>query len=164
MSKPSSNLGRPSSAGSKSPSLRRELQGNRSCMLRIGERLMRAGSEGNLVQRPIPARSQSHTSSAGLGQKSNGQTQAQALEDKPSEHAGSNSNKDPGTSLSRVSSSSSAVDRSTSRDRNQSEVERKKEVFLDHLRQKYPHHVAIIMGHQDHVGEQVRFEAVLVEC
>ncbi|XP_056247165.1 uncharacterized protein LOC130178737 [Seriola aureovittata] len=42
-----------------------------------------------------------------------------------------------------------------------SEVERKKEVFLDHLRQKYPHHAAIIMGHQDHMMEQVRFEAVL---
>uniref|UniRef100_A0A3B4TGQ2 Actin interacting protein 3-like C-terminal domain-containing protein n=1 Tax=Seriola dumerili TaxID=41447 RepID=A0A3B4TGQ2_SERDU len=35
-----------------------------------------------------------------------------------------------------------------------SEVERKKEVFLDHLRQKYPHHAAIIMGHQDHMMEQ----------
>lgn len=41
------------------------------------------------------------------------------------------------------------------------EVERKKEVFLDHLRQKYPHHAAIIMGHHDHMMEQVRSEAVL---
>ena len=36
-----------------------------------------------------------------------------------------------------------------------SDVERKKEVFLDHLRQKYPHHAAIIMGHQDSMREQV---------
>ncbi|KAI9537890.1 hypothetical protein NQZ68_020872 [Dissostichus eleginoides] len=35
-----------------------------------------------------------------------------------------------------------------------SEVERKKDVFLDHLRQKYPHHAAIIMGHQGRKGEQ----------
>uniref|UniRef100_A0A668A9Z3 Actin interacting protein 3-like C-terminal domain-containing protein n=1 Tax=Myripristis murdjan TaxID=586833 RepID=A0A668A9Z3_9TELE len=37
-----------------------------------------------------------------------------------------------------------------------SDVERKKEVFLDHLRQKYPHHAAVIMGHQERMREQVR--------
>lgn len=37
-----------------------------------------------------------------------------------------------------------------------SDVVRKKEVFLDNLRQKYPHHAAIIMGHQDRMREQVR--------
>ena len=41
-----------------------------------------------------------------------------------------------------------------------SDVERKKEVVLDHLRQKYPHHAAIIMGREDHMREQVRFKAV----
>lgn len=44
-----------------------------------------------------------------------------------------------------------------------SDVERKKEVFLDHLRQKYSHHAAIIMGHQDRMREQVRVKA-LKEC
>lgn len=43
-----------------------------------------------------------------------------------------------------------------------SEVERKKEVFLDHLRQKYPHHAAIIMGQQERIREQVRSQAVVV--
>ncbi|XP_070775002.1 sickle tail protein homolog [Enoplosus armatus] len=207
MSKSSTRLGRPGSAGSKSPSLKRELQGNRSCMLRIGERLMRAGSEGNLVQRPMPAQNQSQATSDGLGQGSNGQTQPPALEDKPIEHTGNNSSKDPGNSPSRVSSSSTAVDSSTdrllqdkqhtkssllcnpdfssygsdprspstlprsyatstgasSRDSQldslmmqHSDVERKKEVFLDHLRQKYPHHAAIIMGHQDRMREKAK--------
>ncbi|XP_031730425.1 sickle tail protein homolog, partial [Anarrhichthys ocellatus] len=201
MSKSSPRLGRPGSAGSKSPSLRKEPQGNRSCMLRIGERLMRAGSEGNLVQRPIPAQSRSEASSTGLGQG------PPALEDKPAEHTGNNSSKDPGNSLSRVSSSCSSTDvdssseqtlqknlhthssllchpdfacgsaprspstlprsyvtaaRAGSRDGQpdsrmmQHSVERKKEVFLDHLRQKYPHHAAIILGHQDRMREQVR--------
>ena len=36
-----------------------------------------------------------------------------------------------------------------------SEMERKKEVFLDHLKHKYPHHAAIIMGHQERVRQQV---------
>ncbi|XP_042354275.1 sickle tail protein-like [Plectropomus leopardus] len=202
MSKSSSRLVRPGSAGSKSPSLRKEAQSNRSCMLRIGERLMRAGSEGNLVQRPIAAQSQA--SSAGIGQGTNGQTQPLALEDKPTEHTGNSSSKDPGASPSRGSSSAdSSADRllqkkphtnssllcnpdfsscssaprspstlprsfvtsarASSRDSQldslmmqHSEVERKKEVFLDHLRQKYPHHAAIIMGHQERMREQAR--------
>ncbi|XP_034411200.1 sickle tail protein homolog [Cyclopterus lumpus] len=199
MSKSSSRLGRPGSAGSKSLSLRKEPQGNRSCMLRIGERLMRAGSEGNLVQRPIPAQSQSQASSTGLGQES------PALEDKLAEHIGNNSSKDLGNNPSRVSSSfsSTAVDSSTERPlqkkphtdssllsnpdfacgsaprspstlprsyitaarasirdsqldslRMQHFVERKKEVFLDQLRQKYPHNAAIILGQQNCMREQ----------
>lgn len=40
-------------------------------------------------------------------------------------------------------------------------VEKKKEVFLDQLRQKYPHHAAIIMGHQERMREQVRFKFCL---
>ncbi|XP_046882745.1 sickle tail protein isoform X1 [Hypomesus transpacificus] len=38
----------------------------------------------------------------------------------------------------------------------QADVERRKEVFLDHLRQKYPHHAAVIMGHHERMREQVR--------
>ncbi|GLD67178.1 uncharacterized protein AKAME5_001854000 [Lates japonicus] len=34
------------------------------------------------------------------------------------------------------------------------ELEKKKEVFLDHLKQKYPHHAAIMMRNQDHIREQ----------
>lgn len=82
MPKSSTHLGQPGSAGSRSPSLRKEQQFNRSCMLRIGERLMRAGSESNLVQRPTPVQSQNQTSSSGLGQRSNGRTQTSAHEDK----------------------------------------------------------------------------------
>ncbi|XP_041804787.1 sickle tail protein homolog [Chelmon rostratus] len=203
MSKFSSPLGRPGSAGSKSPMLGKKLLDNRSCMLRIGERLMRAGSEGNLVQRPIPAHNQSPTSSGGLRQGVNGLTQPPVLEDKPIEHRGNNSSR--GNSPSRVSSSpavdsssehllqkkqlinssllcnpdfSSSYDSAThspstlprgyattagasSRDSQldslmmqQSVVERKMEVFLDHLSQRYPHHAAIIMGNHDCMRKQ----------
>lgn len=54
--------------GPKKPGLKQDLQWNRSCMLRIGERLMRAGSEGNLVQRPAPVQTD------GLQQRTNGTT------------------------------------------------------------------------------------------
>ncbi|TMS09418.1 Sickle tail protein-like protein [Larimichthys crocea] len=207
MSKSPSHLGRPGSAGSKSHSSRKELQGNRSCMLRIGERLMRAGSEGNLVQRPIPAQIQIQTSSAGLGQALNGQTQLPVLEDTPTEPTGNDfSNGNSPSRGSSSSSSSTAVDSSTerllqkkqhtnssvlcnldfssygsapcspsalprshasSRDSQvdsqlmqHSDVKRKKEVLMDHLRQKYPQQAAIIMRHQDRVKKQLSKEVL----
>uniref|UniRef100_A0A3Q1FJP9 Sickle tail protein-like n=1 Tax=Acanthochromis polyacanthus TaxID=80966 RepID=A0A3Q1FJP9_9TELE len=162
MSKSSSHMGRPGSAGSQSPNLKKELQGNRSCMLRIGERLMRAGSEGNLVQRPIPTQSQTQTSSARLGQRLNGKTPRPAVEDKPSKCTRNSSNKAP-CSPSTLPRSYAPTAGASGRDSQldslmmqQSDVERKKEVFLDHLRHKYPHHAAIIMGHQDCMRDQVR--------
>ncbi|XP_020322314.2 sickle tail protein homolog isoform X2 [Oncorhynchus kisutch] len=36
------------------------------------------------------------------------------------------------------------------------DVERKKEVFLEHLKQRYPHHAAVIMGHQDRLRDHAR--------
>lgn len=88
MSKPSSaRSGRPgSSAGSHPPDLKKDLQGNRSCMLRIGERLMRAGSEGNLVPRPCAAQSQNPSRASASGQEPDGATKAD-MEDKAAEHA-----------------------------------------------------------------------------
>ncbi|KAI9537891.1 hypothetical protein NQZ68_020873 [Dissostichus eleginoides] len=88
----SSRLGGPA-VGSKSPRLRKEPHSNRSCMLRIGERLMRAGSEGNLVERPIPVQSRSQASSSRLAQGPNGRTQPTTLEDKPTEHTEDKSSK-----------------------------------------------------------------------
>lgn len=35
-------------------------------------------------------------------------------------------------------------------------VDRKREAFLEHLKQKYPHHASTIMGHQERVRDQVR--------
>lgn len=204
MPKSSTHLGQPGSAGSRSPSLRKEQQFNRSCMLRIGERLMRAGSESNLVQRPTAVQSLTQTSSSGLGQRSNGRTQTSAHEDKLSKCTRITSSKDPSISPSRASPASAVGDNSidcllqkkghTSRSlmsnpdfsysphrcspntlprsyptNNSSSrhsqmdslimqhihVERKKEV-LDHVRQKYPQHKTIIIGHQDCTNEQVR--------
>ena len=63
----SSRLGRPSSGGYKQGPLRKELQGNRSCMLRVGERLMRAGSEGNLVRAQSTQQNQHQQPQEGRG-------------------------------------------------------------------------------------------------
>ncbi|XP_049603154.1 sickle tail protein homolog isoform X2 [Syngnathus scovelli] len=191
MSKSSSRLGRP---GVQNCNSRKDLQGNRSCMLRIGERLMRAGSEGNLVQRPLPAQSQHQSKASGAGQGHIGAAKVES-EDKAPEPAKKYCNEGHAVS---IPASSSTVDGKTehqlpkkhhtnnnllrdpdgsprspstlprshaanSRDSEiesllmqHSEVERKKEVFLDHLRQKYPHHAAIILGHQERMRDQLR--------
>ncbi|XP_061784249.1 sickle tail protein homolog isoform X2 [Nerophis lumbriciformis] len=175
MSKTSSRLGRP---GSKNFSSRMDPQGNRSCMLRIGERLMRAGSEGNLAQRPFLTQSQNQNKASGLGQGPDGTTKVDSsVEDTVLEPAGKYCSEDPGTpSLAPCSSALSCESEPAStrhannnllpdpggppaspatRPRNQSvasqhsQVARKKEVFLDHLRQKYPDHADIILGHHE---------------
>lgn len=36
-----------------------------------------------------------------------------------------------------------------------SDMDKKREAFLEHLKQKYPHHASAIMGHQERLREQV---------
>ncbi|KAI9518990.1 hypothetical protein NQZ68_032688 [Dissostichus eleginoides] len=38
------------------------------------------------------------------------------------------------------------------------EMDKKREAFLEHLKQKYPHHASAIMGHQERLREQVKCE------
>lgn len=37
-----------------------------------------------------------------------------------------------------------------------SDIDKKREAFLEYLKQKYPHHASVIMGHQERLREQVR--------
>ncbi|XP_045869773.1 sickle tail protein homolog isoform X8 [Meles meles] len=41
-----------------------------------------------------------------------------------------------------------------------SEMDRKREAFLEHLKQKYPHHATAIMGHQERLRDQMQREIV----
>ncbi|XP_061654627.1 sickle tail protein homolog isoform X2 [Phyllopteryx taeniolatus] len=170
MSKSSSRPGRPGSAGSHNCSLRKDLQGNRSCMLRIGERLMRAGSEGNLA-----AQSQNQSKASGLGRGQNGATKVDVVEDKGPESAGKYCHEDlkserqlpkkhhMNNNLLRKPDATCALPGSyaaSSRDGDpasllmrRSEAVRNKDVFPN---QKFPHHAAIILGHQEHTREQLR--------
>ncbi len=38
------------------------------------------------------------------------------------------------------------------------DMDHKKEAFLEHLKQKYPHHASVIMGHQERIRDQVSSE------
>ncbi|XP_019900943.2 sickle tail protein homolog isoform X2 [Esox lucius] len=173
MTSKSSRLGRPSSAGSKQPSQRKECQaGSRSCMLRVGERLMRAGSEGNLhVVRPKPAQrkppEEGPQQSGAAAAKESGNNNPRLSSPEDLEHLHRQQNPLNQNHNSEPRSPSTVPRRYTiggqaprsARDpltMQHAEVERKKEVFLEHLKKRYPHHAAVIMGHQDHLREHTR--------
>ncbi|EMP37012.1 Sickle tail protein like protein [Chelonia mydas] len=41
-----------------------------------------------------------------------------------------------------------------------SEMDRKREAFLEHLKQKYPHHATAIMGHQERLRDQLKNQCI----
>ncbi|XP_072781535.1 sickle tail protein homolog isoform X9 [Taeniopygia guttata] len=170
MSKPS-RLARPVSANTapKSPLSRKEDFNSRSRKIRLGEKILRAGSEGNLVkqhqqeqveitERLVPRR-------------------APFLKDqaKPSLHVTSLDDAECLRSKELLSTPSSRTSSSSKSTRNiprrhtvggprsskeilgmqTSEMDRKREAFLEHLKQKYPHHATAIMGHQERLRDQV---------
>ncbi|XP_035386954.1 sickle tail protein homolog isoform X11 [Electrophorus electricus] len=45
-----------------------------------------------------------------------------------------------------------------------SDMDKKREAFLEHLKQKYPHHASAIMGHQERLREQSRSPKQGVSC
>ncbi|XP_067291580.1 sickle tail protein homolog isoform X2 [Pseudorasbora parva] len=45
-----------------------------------------------------------------------------------------------------------------------SDMDKKREAFLEHLKQKYPHHASAIMGHQERLREQNRSSKQSVAC
>uniref|UniRef100_A0A4W5LXX3 KIAA1217 n=1 Tax=Hucho hucho TaxID=62062 RepID=A0A4W5LXX3_9TELE len=160
MTSKSSRLGRPSSAGSKQPSQRKDCPvGNRSCMLRVGERLMRAGSEGNLhVVRPKPVQQtpleEGHQQSGSITAKElgNNNQRDSSPEDVERFHRqqtveNQNHHSEP-RSPSTIGGQGPRMQHA--------DIERKKELFLEHLKQRYPHHAAVIMGHQDRLRDYAR--------
>ncbi|XP_052319742.1 sickle tail protein-like isoform X3 [Oncorhynchus keta] len=178
MTSKSSRQGRPSSAGSKQPSQRKECPaGNRSCMLRVGERLMRAGSEGNLhAVRPKPAQQTppegGHQKSGSITAKESGNNNPRLSSPEDVKRLHRHQNLENQNHHSEPHSPSTVPRRYTiggqghrsTKDpltMQHADIERKKEVFLEHLKQRYPHHAAVIMGHQDHLmGHQDRLRDV----
>ncbi|XP_031666029.1 sickle tail protein homolog isoform X7 [Oncorhynchus kisutch] len=173
MTSKSSRLGRPSSAGSKQPSQRKDCPvGNRSCMLRVGERLMRAGSEGNLhVVRPKPVQQtpleEGHQQSSSITPKELGNNNQRVSSPEDVERFHRQQTVENQNHHSEPRSPSTVPRRYTiggqgprsARDpltMQHADVERKKEVFLEHLKQRYPHHAAVIMGHQDRLRDHAR--------
>uniref|UniRef100_A0A3Q1EZX3 Actin interacting protein 3-like C-terminal domain-containing protein n=1 Tax=Acanthochromis polyacanthus TaxID=80966 RepID=A0A3Q1EZX3_9TELE len=204
-----SRLARPPSAGagSKLPSPRKECPGtaavaSRARVLSVGEKLMRAGSDGILNrQKSLPAttpqdKPQSETQgepqapSQSPGEKGQNMDPPKSKISPPkaqqqgSVHKQTKSNlkvtspedaervsrrqaSPNGTASSRGDSKGGrTVPRRhtlggarSSREilaMQPSDMDKKREAFLEHLKQKYPHHASAIMGHQERLREQSR--------
>ncbi|CAJ1082035.1 sickle tail protein homolog isoform X3 [Xyrichtys novacula] len=204
-----SRLARPPSlgAGSKLPSPRKECPGTaattgRARVVSVGEKLMRAGSDGVLSrQKSLPAslpqdktqsetRTQAETQALkqSPGEKSENmemvhpksrisppkgslhkQTKSNLKVTSPedAEHVGRRQASPNGTPPSRgdTKGSRTVPRRHTlggargSREilaMQPSDMDKKREAFLEHLKQKYPHHASAIMGHQERLREQSR--------
>ncbi|XP_071373018.1 sickle tail protein homolog isoform X12 [Centroberyx affinis] len=213
-----SRLARPPSAGagSKLPSPRKECPGTaaaggRARVLSVGEKLMRAGSDGILTRQkslaaavPVPqdkAQSETQTEAQAPSQsRSPGENQGQNMETVPpksrisppkaSGHQQSTVQKQTKSNLKVTSpedvqhlSRRQASPNGTAPSRGDakasrtvprrhtvggarssreilamqpSDMDKKREAFLEHLKQKYPHHASAIMGHQERLREQSR--------
>uniref|UniRef100_A0A8C7GZI5 Uncharacterized protein n=1 Tax=Oncorhynchus kisutch TaxID=8019 RepID=A0A8C7GZI5_ONCKI len=184
-----SRLARPSSAGagSKVSSSRKEAPGGaRARVVSVGEKLMRAGSDGTLTKQRGLAASQSQSQAQTMDMVAQPKSRisppkASAL---PQEQTKSNlkvtspedsehlsrrqgpPNGTPTRAQDPKSNSSRNVPRRhtlggarSSREilaMQPSDMDKKREAFLEHLKQKYPHHASAIMGHQERLREQSR--------
>nr|XP_055058024.1 sickle tail protein homolog isoform X3 [Misgurnus anguillicaudatus] len=158
MSKPS-RLVKPSKQSRKEPS------GNRSHMLVVGERLMRAGSEGNLV-RSRPSQQQQLSPKV----DSNPDTEPVKSNQRPSSQEDTDDHSRKQSRTDEIDQSEPWSSRTVPRRHTvggprtagdviamQSySIDHKREAFLEHLKLKYPNHASVIMGHQERFREQVR--------
>uniref|UniRef100_A0A8C1X966 Si:ch211-207d6.2 n=1 Tax=Cyprinus carpio TaxID=7962 RepID=A0A8C1X966_CYPCA len=156
MSKPS-RLVKPSKQSRKEP------PGNRSHMLVVGERLMRAGSEGNLV-RSRPPQKPSDTNPVGSNPEPARSNQRLCSHEDVDSHSRKQSSADESEQSDPWSPRTVPRRHTVGGPRTAGEVivmqsynmDHKKEAFLEHLKQKYPHHASVIMGHQERLRDQIR--------
>ncbi|XP_055785161.1 sickle tail protein-like isoform X16 [Salvelinus fontinalis] len=216
-----SRLARPSSvgAGSKLPSRKEAPGGARARVVSVGEKLMRAGSDGTLtkqralvaaaaappaqqqtdkqqsqMQSQTQSQSQSHLSQAQTGDTV-AQPKSRISPPKASALAQGSMHKQTKSNLKVTSPEDSeqlssrqgppngtptrAQDPKGNGSRTvprrhtlggarssqeilamqPSDMDKKREAFLEHLKQKYPHHASAIMGHQERLREQSRSPA-----
>ncbi|XP_069715561.1 sickle tail protein homolog isoform X4 [Phaenicophaeus curvirostris] len=168
MSKPS-RLARPLSANTarKSPLSRTEDLNSRSRKIRLGEKILRAGSEGNLVKQhqqeqveitEVPRRASFLKDQAKPSLHVTSLDDAECLRSKellstPNSHT---SNSKSTRNIPRRHTVGGPRSSKEILGMQTSEMDRKREAFLEHLKQKYPHHATAIMGHQERLRDQTR--------
>ncbi|XP_041100166.1 sickle tail protein homolog isoform X12 [Polyodon spathula] len=166
MSKPS-RLARPSSAGaaSKPPSARKEDFGNRSKTVSLGEKLPRTGSEGTLVKKqpkqqvqmaPVAMhRRARHKEHGNSNLRVTSVEDAEHLSKKQSGASDCTLNTKPARNIPRRHTVGGPRSSKEILGMQTSDMDRKREAFLEHLKQKYPHHASAISGHQERLREQI---------
>ncbi|KAM5282347.1 sickle tail protein homolog isoform 22-T25 [Hipposideros larvatus] len=163
MSKPS-RLARPffANAASKLPSSKRDELNSKQKKISLGEKILRTGSEGKQQVQTAVLPAQRKASPHGEQGKSN--LHVTSLED--AECRRTKERLANGNSRISVSKASRNIPRRhtlggprSSKEilgMQTSEMDRKREAFLEHLKQKYPHHATAIMGHQERLRDQTR--------
>ncbi|XP_070457141.1 sickle tail protein homolog isoform X37 [Equus przewalskii] len=166
MSKPS-RLARPffANAASKLSSSRRDDLNSKQKKNSLGEKILKTGSEGNLVkqqqvptaaspaqQKAAPHKEQGKSNLHGTLEDAECRRTKERLPNANSRVSGSKSSRNIPRrhTLGGPRSSKEILGMQTS------EMDRKREAFLEHLKQKYPHHATAIMGHQERLRDQTR--------
>eukprot|EP00074_Homo_sapiens_P094183 XP_016871914.1 sickle tail protein homolog isoform X15 [Homo sapiens] len=165
MSKPS-RLARPffSNAASKLPSARRDDLNSKQKKNSLGEKILRTGSEGNLVKQQQVQTAATPAQRKATPHKEQGKGNLHVTSPEDAECRRTKERLSNGNSRGSVSKSSRNIPRRhtlggprSSKEilgMQTSEMDRKREAFLEHLKQKYPHHASAIMGHQERLRDQ----------
>ncbi|XP_060729400.1 sickle tail protein homolog isoform X2 [Tachysurus vachellii] len=142
---------------------RKELPGDRSTMLIVGERLMRAGSEGNLLRStPIQHQElQEHSLKVITKQEKVRSEQRLCSAEDVDNLDRKTSSRDEGDQLNPWSPCT--LPRKHTFTMQVQNTEQRREAFLELLKQKYPHHASAIAGHQERLRDHIRTHSVLGE-
>uniref|UniRef100_A0A4W2I8H9 KIAA1217 n=1 Tax=Bos indicus x Bos taurus TaxID=30522 RepID=A0A4W2I8H9_BOBOX len=167
MSKPS-RLARPffANAASKLPSSRRDDLNSKQKKGSLGEKILKTGNEGNLVKQQQVQTAVTPAQRKTSPHKEQGKSNLQVTSLEDAECRRTKERLSNGNSRVSASKSSRNIPRRhtlggprSSKEilgMQTSEMDRKREAFLEHLKQKYPHHATAIMGHQERLRDQTR--------
>ncbi|XP_058434579.1 sickle tail protein homolog isoform X14 [Marmota monax] len=167
MSKPSRSA-RPffASAASKLQSSRKDDLNSKQKKISVGEKSLRTGSEGNLVKQQQVQSTATPAQRKTSAHKEQGKSNLHVTSVEDAECRRTKERLSNGSNRTSVSKSSRNIPRRhtlggarSSKEilgMQTSEMDRKREAFLEHLKQKYPHHATAIMGHQERLRDQTR--------
>ncbi|XP_049737782.1 sickle tail protein homolog isoform X4 [Elephas maximus indicus] len=167
MSKPS-RLARTflANAASKLPSSRKEDLNSKQKKISLGEKILRTESEGNLGKQQQVQTAATPDQRRASAQKEQGKSNLHVTSLEDAECRRTKERLSNGNGRVSVSKPSRNIPRRhtlggprSSKEilgMQTSEMDRKREAFLEHLKQKYPHHATAIMGHQERLRDQTR--------
>ncbi|XP_054448648.1 sickle tail protein homolog isoform X14 [Pteronotus mesoamericanus] len=165
MSKPS-RLARPffANAASKLPSSKRDDLNSKQKKISLDEKILRTGSEGNFVKQRQVQTAATPAQRKAPAHKEQGKSNLHVTSLEDAECRRTKERLSNGNSRVSVSKASRNIPRRhtlggprSSKEilgMQTSEMDRKREAFLEHLKQKYPHHATAIMGHQERLRDQ----------
>ncbi|XP_060228902.1 sickle tail protein homolog isoform X18 [Meriones unguiculatus] len=153
-------------AASKLPSSKKDDFSSKQKKTSLGEKTERTGSEGNLAkqQQVQPVATPAQRKAAAHKEQGKSNLQVTSLEDaacrRPKERLSNGSTRaqvsKPARNIPRRHTLGGPRSSKEILGMQTSEMDRKREAFLEHLKLKYPHHATAIMGHQERLRDQTK--------